>query len=117
MREETEPLGDPVGRPDGQHGSRPLIRNRRFASHRRRCVRDGAVVGLFPVGPGLCAATAILILVTDAAAALVAAPPILIRATDGVAASAAAGALLTATAAVGALCFAGWALVDRLWLR
>jgi len=34
-----------------------------------------------------------------------------------VAASAAAGALLTATAAGGALCFASWALVDRLWLR
>ena len=33
------------------------------------------------------------------------------------AAEAAAGALLTATAAAGALCFASWAVVDRLWLR
>ncbi|HEY6636355.1 MAG TPA: hypothetical protein VIZ61_01610 [Solirubrobacterales bacterium] len=48
-----------------------------------------AVVGLFPVGPSLGAAAAVLIL-----------------GTNGVAASAAAGALLTATAAVGALCFA-----------
>jgi hypothetical protein len=59
-----------------------------------------AVVGLFPVGPSLGAATAVLIL-----------------GTGGVAASAAAGALLTATAAAGALCFATWALADRLWLR
>jgi hypothetical protein len=59
-----------------------------------------AVVGLFPVGPSLGAAAAVLIL-----------------GTNGVAASAAAGALLTATAAVGALCFAGWALADRLWPR
>ena len=57
-----------------------------------------AVVGLLPVGPSLGAATAVLIL-----------------GTNGVAASAAAGALLTATAAGGALCFASWALVDRLW--
>jgi uncharacterized membrane protein YbhN (UPF0104 family) len=59
-----------------------------------------AVVGLFPIGPSLGAAAAVLIL-----------------GTNGVAASAAAGALLTATAAGGALCFASWALVDRLWLR
>jgi uncharacterized membrane protein YbhN (UPF0104 family) len=59
-----------------------------------------AVVGLFPVGPSLGAAAAVLIL-----------------GTDGVAASAAAGALLTATAAAAALCFASWALVDRLWPR
>jgi uncharacterized membrane protein YbhN (UPF0104 family) len=59
-----------------------------------------AVVGLFPVGPSLGAAAAVLIL-----------------GTNGVAAEAAAGALLTATAAAGALCFASWALVDRLWLR
>jgi hypothetical protein len=59
-----------------------------------------AVVGLFPVGPSLGAASAVLIL-----------------GTNGVAASAAAGALLTATAAMGALCFASWALVDRLWPR
>lgn len=56
-----------------------------------------AVVGLLPVGPSLGAATAVLIL-----------------GANGVAAVAAAGALLTATAAVGALCFASWALVDRL---
>jgi hypothetical protein len=59
-----------------------------------------AVVGLFPVGPSLGAATAVLIL-----------------GANGDAASAAAGALLTATAAVGALCFASWALADRLWTR
>jgi hypothetical protein len=59
-----------------------------------------AVVGLLPIGPSLGAATTVLIL-----------------GTNGVAASAAAGALLTATAAVGALCFASWALVDRLWLQ
>ena len=59
-----------------------------------------AVVGLLPIGPSLGAATAVLIL-----------------GTNGVAASAAAGALLTATAAAGALCFASWAIVDRLWLR
>jgi uncharacterized membrane protein YbhN (UPF0104 family) len=59
-----------------------------------------AVVGLFPVGPSLGAAAAVLIL-----------------GTNGVAASAAAGALLTATAAVGAICFASWALVDRFWPR
>ena len=46
-----------------------------------------------------------------------AATAVLILGTNGVAASAAAGALLTATAAAGALCFASWALVDRLWLR
>ncbi len=55
-----------------------------------------AVIGLLPVGPSLGAAAAVLIL-----------------GADGVAATAAAGALLTATAAVGALCFASWALVDR----
>jgi uncharacterized membrane protein YbhN (UPF0104 family) len=58
-----------------------------------------AVVGLLPVGPSLGAATAVLIL-----------------GTNGVAASAAAGALLTATAAAGALCFASWALLDRFLL-
>jgi hypothetical protein len=57
-----------------------------------------AVVGLFPVGPSLGAAAAVLIL-----------------GTGGAAAAAAAGALLTVTAAVGALCFAAWALADRLW--
>jgi hypothetical protein len=59
-----------------------------------------AVVGLFPVGPSLGAATAVLVL-----------------GTNGAAASAAAGTLLTATAAAGALCFASWALADRLWPR
>lgn len=56
-----------------------------------------AAVGLLPVGPTLGAATAVLIL-----------------GSNGVAVVAAAGALLTATGAVGALLFAGWALVDRL---
>lgn len=56
-----------------------------------------AVIGLLPIGPSLGAATAVLIL-----------------GTNGVTVVAAAGALLTATAAVGALCFAVWALVDRL---
>ena len=59
-----------------------------------------AVVGLFPIGPSLGAASAVLIL-----------------GSNGAAAAAAAGALLTATAAAGALCFASWALVDRFWLR
>lgn len=57
-----------------------------------------AVIGLLPVGPSLGAAAAVLIL-----------------GTGGVAASAAAGALLTATAAIGALCFASWAVMDRVW--
>ena len=56
-----------------------------------------AVIGLLPIGPSLGAATAVLIL-----------------GTNGVTVVAAAGALLTATAAIGALCFAIWALVDRL---
>jgi hypothetical protein len=56
-----------------------------------------AAVGMLPVGPSLGAATAVLIL-----------------GANGIAIVAAAGALLTATAAVGALCFAAWALVDRL---
>jgi hypothetical protein len=55
-----------------------------------------AVFGLLPVGPTLGVATAVVIL-----------------GANGVALTAAAGALLTATGAVGALCFAGWALVDR----
>jgi uncharacterized membrane protein YbhN (UPF0104 family) len=59
-----------------------------------------AVVGLFPVGPSLGAASAVLIL-----------------GAGGAAAAAAAGTLLTVTAAVGALCFATWALVDRFWPR
>jgi uncharacterized membrane protein YbhN (UPF0104 family) len=56
-----------------------------------------AVIGLLPVGPSLGAAAAVVIL-----------------GANGVAAMAAAGALLTATGAFGALCFASWALVDRL---
>jgi uncharacterized membrane protein YbhN (UPF0104 family) len=56
-----------------------------------------AAIGLLPVGPTLGAATAVLIL-----------------GSNGVAVVAAAGALLTATGAVGSLCFAGWALLDRL---
>lgn len=56
-----------------------------------------AAIGLLPVGPTLGAATAVLIL-----------------GSNGVAVVAAAGALLTATGAVGALCFASWALADRL---
>ena len=56
-----------------------------------------AVIGLLPVGPSLGAATAVLIL-----------------GANGVAVVAAAGALLTVTAAAGALCFAAWALVDRV---
>lgn len=56
-----------------------------------------AVFGLLPVGPsGGAAATA------------------LILGAGGLAAAAAAGAMLTATAAVGALCFATWALFDRI---
>ncbi len=56
-----------------------------------------AVLGLLPIGPSLGAAAAVVIL-----------------GTHGVAPTAAAGALLTATGAFGALCFASWALVDRL---
>ncbi len=56
-----------------------------------------AAIGLLPVGPTLGAATAVLIL-----------------GSNGPAVVAAAGALLTATGAAGALCFAAWALVDRL---
>jgi uncharacterized membrane protein YbhN (UPF0104 family) len=56
-----------------------------------------AAIGILPVGPTLGAATAVLIL-----------------GSNGVAVVAAAGALLTATGAVGALCFAAWALVDRV---
>jgi hypothetical protein len=56
-----------------------------------------AVLGLLPIGPTLGVATAVVIL-----------------GANGVALTAAAGALLTATGAVGALCFATWALVDRM---
>jgi uncharacterized membrane protein YbhN (UPF0104 family) len=55
-------------------------------------------LGQLPVGPGVGAAAAVLIL-----------------GSDGVAAAAAAGVLMTATGTVGGLCFAGWAGADRLW--
>jgi uncharacterized membrane protein YbhN (UPF0104 family) len=60
-----------------------------------------AVVTLaqLPVGPGVGAAAAVLIL-----------------GRDGVAAAAAAGVLMTVTGTVGGLCFAAWAGADRLWL-
>jgi len=56
-----------------------------------------AAIGLLPVGPSLGVTSSVLIL-----------------GSKGVAAVAAAGALLTATGAVGALCFASWSLADRL---
>ncbi len=59
-----------------------------------------AAIGLLPVGPSLGVTSSILIL-----------------GSKGVAAVAAAGALLTATGAVGALCFASWALADRFRTR
>ena len=55
-------------------------------------------LGQLPVGPSVGAAAAVLIL-----------------GSDGVAAAAAAGVLMTVTATVGGLCFAGWAGADRLW--
>jgi uncharacterized membrane protein YbhN (UPF0104 family) len=59
-----------------------------------------AVVTLaqLPVGPGVGAAAAVLIL-----------------GSDGVAAAAAAGVLMTVTGTVGGLCFAAWAGADKLW--
>jgi hypothetical protein len=59
-----------------------------------------AVVALYqlPLGPGVGAAAAVLIL-----------------GSHGVAAAAAAGVLLTLTGTVGGLCFAAWAGADRLW--
>jgi uncharacterized membrane protein YbhN (UPF0104 family) len=56
-----------------------------------------AAIGLLPVGPGLGAATAVLIL-----------------GSHGMATMAAAGALLTATAITGSAIFAAWAFLDRL---
>lgn len=44
-----------------------------------------------------------------------AAATVLILGPHGVAVVAAAGVLLTATGTIGGLCFAGWALLDRLW--
>ncbi len=55
-----------------------------------------AAIGLLPVGPSLGITSSVLIL-----------------GSKGVAAVAAAGALLTATGAVGAVCFACWAMADR----
>ena len=55
------------------------------------------VIGLLPLGPSVGMAATVLIL-----------------GAGGVAAAAAAGALLTVTGAVAILCFASWALVDRL---
>jgi hypothetical protein len=54
-------------------------------------------LGQLPIGPSLGAAAAVLIL-----------------GSHGVATAAAAGVLLTATATVGSLCYAGWAVADRL---
>jgi uncharacterized membrane protein YbhN (UPF0104 family) len=53
-----------------------------------------------PIGPGVGAAAAVLIL-----------------GRHGVAAAAAAGVLLTVTGIVGSLCFAAWASGDRLWVH
>jgi uncharacterized membrane protein YbhN (UPF0104 family) len=57
-------------------------------------------LGQLPVGPAVGAAAAVLIL-----------------GHDGVGASAAAGVLMTATGTMGALVFAVWAGLDRLWAR
>jgi uncharacterized membrane protein YbhN (UPF0104 family) len=54
-------------------------------------------LGQLPIGPSVAAAASVLIL-----------------GADGVAATAAAGVLLTVTATVGSLCYAGWAVADRL---
>lgn len=61
-----------------------------------------AVVTLsqLPIGPGVGAAAAVLIL-----------------GSQGVAAAAAAGVLLTVTGMIGGLCFAAWAGGDRLWVH
>lgn len=59
-----------------------------------------AAIGLLPVGPSVGVTSSVLIL-----------------GSKGVAAVAAAGALLTATGAVGALCFASWSLGDRFRTR
>jgi hypothetical protein len=55
-------------------------------------------LGQLPIGPGVGAAAAVLIL-----------------GSDGVAAAAAAGVLMTVTGTVGGLCFAAWAGGDHLW--
>jgi hypothetical protein len=59
-----------------------------------------AVLGVLPVGPGVGAGAMVLIL-----------------GANGVAGVSAAGVLLTATGALGALAYGGWALADRLWTK
>jgi uncharacterized membrane protein YbhN (UPF0104 family) len=58
------------------------------------------IISQLPVGPSVGAAAVVLIL-----------------GANGVALTAAAGVLLTVTGTVGALCFAGWAAVDRVLAR
>ena len=57
-------------------------------------------LGQLPVGPSIGAAAAVLIL-----------------GTHGVAMAASTGVLLTATGTIGTLCYAGWAVTDRLVAR
>ena len=57
-------------------------------------------LGQLPLGPGVGAAAAVLIL-----------------GTNGVAAAAAAGVLLTVTGTIGGLCFAAWAGADQAWSK
>jgi uncharacterized membrane protein YbhN (UPF0104 family) len=57
-----------------------------------------STLGQLPVGPSVGAAAAVLIL-----------------GRDGVAAAAAAGVMMTVTGTLGGLCFAAWAMGDRLW--
>jgi hypothetical protein len=57
-----------------------------------------AVLGVLPVGPGVGAAAAVLIL-----------------GAQGVAGVSAAGVMLTATGTAGALAYAAWAYADRRW--
>jgi uncharacterized membrane protein YbhN (UPF0104 family) len=59
-----------------------------------------AVLGVLPVGPGVGAGAMVLIL-----------------GANGVAGVSAAGVLLTATGALGALAYGGWALADRFWTK
>jgi uncharacterized membrane protein YbhN (UPF0104 family) len=59
-----------------------------------------STLGQLPIGPGVGAAAAVLIL-----------------GRNGVAAAAAAGVLLTVTGTIGGLCFAAWAGADHLWAR
>jgi hypothetical protein len=54
-------------------------------------------VGQLPIGPSVGAATAVLVL-----------------GRHGVAAAAAAGVLLTVTSVIGSLCYAAWAITDRI---